>query len=89
MRGACPRSRRTCPRFPSRRAPTVQEILAVSPGLQEKGALGVAWNLVANITYHNGADNLVLALAIGCLCLEVAEQKGVDLEDAPGPGWLV
>ena len=52
--------------------PTVAEIIEKSPGVRENGNIETAWNLVADLNYRSGADVLVLALAVGCLCRELS-----------------
>ena len=59
--------------------PRVAEILDRSPSVQERGALTVAWHLVADMTATSGSD-LVLALAIGAICRELAALKSEDAE---------
>ena len=66
------------PLFP----PPVAEIIEASPGVRLNGNVETAWKLVANLSYHSGADVLVLALAIGCLCRALAERSG-DGESGP------
>ncbi len=61
--------------------PTVAEIINSSPGVRENGALKTAWNLVANLDFRD--SDLLLAVAVGCLCRKTAELTGEDLE---GPG---
>ena len=64
------------PLFP----PTVAEIIEASPGVNLNGNVETAWKLVADLNYHDGADVLVLALAVGCLCRE--------LRGWGRPGWV-
>ncbi len=81
-----PKSAFQHPLFP----PPVAEIIEASPGVRLNGNTETAWKLVANLNYHSGADVLVLALAIGCLCRALAERTGNDLDesDRNGPGWV-
>ena len=64
------------PLFP----PTVAEIIEKSPGVRLNGNAETAWKLVAGLSCRDGADVLVLALPIGCLCRELSGQDR--------PGWV-
>ena len=59
--------------------PTIREALAVSPTVYDN-PLRVAWRLVAD----EPALGSTLAMAVGCLCQEVAALKGVTLPDRDG-----
>ena len=73
--------RKRTPRFPTHSEsrplspPTVAEIIERSPGVREKGALKTAWNLVANLDFRD--SDLLLAVAIGCLCRKTAELEAI------------
>ena len=56
------------PLFP----PTAAEIIEVSPGVRLNGNIETAWKLVADVSCRDGADVLLLALAVGCLCRELS-----------------
>ena len=64
---------------------TVQEALDASSSAQVR-PLKVAWNLVAQLRAQD--SDFVLALAIGCLCLALAQETGEELEEPPESGWL-
>ena len=73
-----PKSAFQHPLFP----PPVDEIIEASPGVRLNGNTETAWKLIADVSIRDGADVLVLALAIGCLCRALAERSG-DGESGP------
>ena len=67
--------------FPAPAPPSVREILATQEAAQdfEPGELvRTALELVSGMDVRHGADILCLALAIGCLCVEVEKLKGAE-----------
>ena len=76
MRKQSPKSVFQHPLFP----PTVAEIIEASPGVRLNGNVETAWKLVAGLSCRDGADVLVLALAVGLLCRELSGRDG--------PGWV-
>jgi hypothetical protein len=59
--------------------PDVGRIIDVAPDIRKKGALTTSWNLVRQNTFDHGDEVLLLSLAIGCLCVEIARLKGEKL----------
>ena len=66
---------RTTPAVP----PTIRDVLTVSPTAHDN-PLRVAWRLVAD----EPAISSTLAVAVACLCREIAALKGVRLPDRYG-----
>ena len=64
---------------PTLTPPTIRDVLTVSPTVHDS-PLRVAWRLVAD----EPALGSTLAIAVGCLCQEVAALKGVTLPDRDG-----
>ncbi len=64
---------------PTLTPPTIREALTVSPTAHDN-PLRVAWRLVAD----EPAISSTLAVAVSCLCLEIAKLKGVTLPDKYG-----
>ena len=57
------------------RPPSVREILATQD-FDAHSAVDTAYELVDEISARNGGDVLLLALAIGCLCVEITKLEG-------------
>ena len=86
MQKRSPKSAFQHPLFP----PPVAEIIEASPGVRLNGNTETAWKLVADLSGQNGTDVLVLGVAVGLLCRELAERTGNDLDESGrnGPGWV-
>ena len=60
--------------FPAPAPPSVREILATQD-FDARSAMDTAYELVHEISAHDGGDILLLALAIGCLCQGITTLK--------------
>ena len=68
------------------RPPSVSAILATQD-FDARSAVDTAYD-VDEISARNGGDVLVLALAIGCLCVEITRLEGERLQPQPPQGHM-
>ena len=66
--------------FPAPAAPSVSAILATQD-FDARSAVDTAYELVHEISARDGGDVLLLALAIGCLCVEITKLNGGERDE--------
>ena len=62
------------------RPPSVSAILATQD-FDARSAVDTAYELVHEISARDGGDVLLLALAIGCLCVEITRLNGGERDE--------